>query len=106
MMDDDDSGLEIFRLKSRVLRAVYYDLAKRKMALEMTQGEIRIYKNIKRELVELLVTHPAPGVLYDQRLRTALKPMLCHPASNLSLLRHIRQIARLSGEIAVLPSNR
>jgi len=101
----DEPGLEIFQLKSRVLRAVYYDLAKQKMVLEMTQGKIRIYRNIRPELVELLVTHPAPGVLYDQRLKAALKPMLCHPASNLFLLRHVRQIARSTGERKTMPSS-
>lgn len=104
MANDDNPGLEIFQLKSRVLRAVYYDLAKRKMAVEMTQGKIRIYKNINPELVELLVTHPAPGMLYDDHLKTALKPMLCHLASNLLLLRDIRQVARSFGEQRIIPS--
>jgi hypothetical protein len=98
MMNDEGFGFEIFPLKSRVLRAVYYDMAKQKMVLELTRGKIRIYKNIEEDLVRFLVAHHAPGMLYDQYLKAALKPLLCNSASHFFLLRHIRQIAKSSPE--------
>lgn len=104
MINADGRDLEIFPLKSRVLRTVYYDNATRKMVLELTQGKVRIYRNIEKELVRLLVNHPAPGMFYDRELKAALKPLLCSRVSELLLVRHIRQIAKSSGLGQATPS--
>jgi hypothetical protein len=95
MTNARSSALEVFQLRSRVLRTVYYDGASKKMVVEMTQGKIRIYRNVAAELVSLLVNHPAPGVLYEQQLKSALKPRLCSMTmSNMLLLRQVRKISR------------
>lgn len=93
------SGLEVHQLRSRVLRTVYYDAAAKKMVVELTQGKIRIYRNVTSELVSLLVQHPAPGVLYEQKLKAALKPLRCSMTmANMLLLRQVRQMSRSGGE--------
>ena len=99
MTNAESSSLEVFHLRSRVLRTVYYDGGKKKMVVEMTQGKIRIYRNVCNDVVSLLVNHPAPGVLYEQQLKAALKPLLCSMTmSNMLLLRQVRQISRAAGE--------
>lgn len=99
MTNTEISGLEVFQLRSRVLRAVYYDVAKKKMIVETTGGKIRIYRDIGEGLVSLLVNDPAPGMVYERHLKAALKPLLCSMTmSNIVLSRRVRQISRTAGK--------
>lgn len=99
MTNDESSGLEVFELRSRVLRAIYYDAAKKKMVAETTQGKIRIYRNVEKEIVLLLVNDAAPGLLYEQHLKAALKPQLCGMTmSNIVLSRRVRRLSKLRVE--------
>jgi hypothetical protein len=94
-MNTFGKGLDYFHLKSRVLRAVYYDVATRKMVVQTTHGRFLIYRDIDREIVDALASHPSPGVLFDQHLRKPMKSRRERMTlTNLLLLRRVRKIAK------------
>lgn len=90
-------GLEVFQLSSRVISVVYYHAPTRRMVIQTTHGKFLIYADIDPALPLAIRDHPAPGMLFDQGLRAALKPKLASriSLSNFFLLRRVRTLAKL-----------
>lgn len=94
-----DPGINVFWLKSRVMRAVYYHRDTRKMVVQTAHGKFLIYGDIDQALADALVAHTAPGMIYEQQLRAVLKPKLEKMTlSNFMLLRRVRKIAQSASE--------
>ena len=94
-----DSGIDVFWFKSRVMRALYYQRDTRKMIVQTAHGKFLIYGNIDQDLTDALVAHTAPGMIYDQQLRAALKPKQEKMTlANFMLLRRIRKIAKAASK--------
>lgn len=93
-------GLEVFQLNSRVISAVYYHAPTRRMVIQTAHGKLLIYSDIDQDLPQALRDHPAPGMLFDQGLRKALKSRRASrfSLSNVFLLRHIRVLAKQNGK--------
>ena len=86
--------IDVFLCRSRVIRAVYYERRSRKMIVETAHGKFMIYTDIDKTLTEALVADAAPGMIYSQTLRAALRPKLAKMTlANFTLLRRIRKIA-------------
>lgn len=89
-----DPGIDVFWLKSRVMRALYYQPETRKMVVQTAHGKLLIYTDIEHGLTAALAAHAAPGMIYNQKLRAVLKPKLARMSfANLMLLRRIRKLA-------------
>lgn len=90
-------GLEVFHLNSRVISTVYYHAPTRRMVVKTAHGKFLIYSDIDADLPLAIRDHPAPGMLFDQELRTALKPRLSSrmSLSNFFLLRRIRSLTKV-----------
>jgi len=88
-----NSDIEVFWLKSRVMRALYYQRDTRKMVVQTAHGKLLVYTDIDHELMAALAGHAAPGMVYEQTLRAALRPKLARMSlANLLLLRRIRKL--------------
>jgi hypothetical protein len=95
------SDISVFWLKSRVMRALYYERSSRKMVVQTAHGKFLVYGDIDQDLTDALASHTAPGMVYDSQLRAALKPKLEKLSlSNFMLLRRIRKIAQPALETA------
>lgn len=94
-------GLEVFQLNSRVISAIYYHAPTRRMVVQTAHGKFLIYTGIDKDIPAAIVGHPAPGMLFEQGLRAALKPRMAArmSLSNLFLLRRVRALARLKPEM-------
>lgn len=96
-----DADINVFWLKSRAVRAIYYERGSRKMIVQTAHGKFLVYKDIDQDLTHALATHAAPGMVYVQQLRTILRPKLAKMTlSNFMLLRRVRKIARTVSETA------
>lgn len=83
----------VFQFRSRILRAVYYDAAIRKMIIQSAHGRFFIYRDVGRDVIDLLASHPAPGALFDKHLRKQLRAKRERMTlSNIILLRRARKI--------------
>jgi hypothetical protein len=90
-----DPEIDVFWLKSRVMRALYYQRRTRKMVVQTAHGKLLIYTDIDQDLTTALAAHAAPGMLYEQKLRAALRPKLATMTfANFLLLRRIRKLGR------------
>jgi hypothetical protein len=96
-----DPYIDAFWLKSRVMRALFYDRRSRTMIVQTAHGKFLIYRDIDQQLTQALAAHTAPGMLYEQSLRAALKPKLAKMTpANFMLLRRVRKIAKAGSEAA------
>jgi len=98
-----DPDIDAFWLKSRAMRAIYYERNTRKMIVQTAHGKFLIYKDIDEQLTHALAAHAAPGMVFTQQLKTVLKPKLARMTlSNFMLLRRVRKIAKAASETAAL----
>lgn len=96
-----DPDIDVFWLKSRVMRALYYQRATRKLVVQTAHGKLLIYTDIDARLAAALAAHTAPGMIYEQKLRAAWRPKLANMTlANFLLLRRIRKLARTASEAA------
>ena len=87
------AGILKVELRSRVLRRLYYDHTRRRLALEMRTGGLRIYGDVPPSVTEEIIAHAAPGVLYHEHLRIVLgRPISHFSAASIAFRLRLRRL--------------
>jgi hypothetical protein len=67
-------GILKVELRSRVLRRLYYDHTRRRLALEMRTGGLRIYGDVPPSVTEEIIAHAAPGGVVPRTSENCARP--------------------------------
>lgn len=104
-----DHDILTARFRSRALQSIHYELATKRLVVYTAHGKAVLYLDVPPDVVQGLIAHSAPGMLYETYLRRALRPKLStFSISRLLLLRKIRRAATApsvrEGRMAQLPA--